>query len=192
VPVSGKEEITGFVNLFMAKARKDITNGHLWLSIFFRSRRSRFTRCQRLTVCLSLLLMTLALNIMFYNLSNSKDDPADVLVVSFFTADLRADNLSVFFLHTAIKICALQFGHLTVSVGILLKGILSSLIAFPLHLLILFIFRNAKERPVSMAKYKTDAVLNSSVPGGTAVTVGQGDAQPPQGKGECSCARWRF
>ena len=34
VPVAGKDELTNFNLIFWSKARKDITDGHIWFSIY--------------------------------------------------------------------------------------------------------------------------------------------------------------
>ena len=37
IPVAGKDELTNFNLIFWQKARKDITDGHIWFSVFGRS-----------------------------------------------------------------------------------------------------------------------------------------------------------
>lgn len=34
MPVAGKDELTNFNLIFWNKARKDITDGHIWFSVF--------------------------------------------------------------------------------------------------------------------------------------------------------------
>ncbi|WAQ94274.1 PK1L2-like protein [Mya arenaria] len=60
---------------FMIQFSREIRNGHLWISIFSKSPASQFTRVQRLTCALSLLLSTMLTNLMFYGIPT--DEPAD-------------------------------------------------------------------------------------------------------------------
>ena len=66
IPVAGKEELTNFNHLFWKKTRKNLTDGHIWFSVVNRPVRSRFTRVQRLTCCISLLFCSMMASIAFY------------------------------------------------------------------------------------------------------------------------------
>ena len=68
IPVAGKSELTGFGFLFYSKTRRNLSDGHLWFSVFARPSRSTFTRCQRATCCLSLLFCSMMANIFFYGI----------------------------------------------------------------------------------------------------------------------------
>ncbi|EDO40050.1 predicted protein, partial [Nematostella vectensis] len=61
-----KNELTKFNVLFATEVRKNLTDGHLWFSVVTRPANSPFTRVQRLTCCLSILLCTMLANLMFY------------------------------------------------------------------------------------------------------------------------------
>lgn len=65
-PVSGNEDLKDFNYVFMAKTRSDLTDGHLWFSLYGRPPRSSFTRCQRLACCMSLLMTSMLASAMFY------------------------------------------------------------------------------------------------------------------------------
>ncbi|XP_066487737.1 polycystin family receptor for egg jelly-like [Tiliqua scincoides] len=52
---------------FMIKLAKDLEENHEWLSIFAQVVTGTFTRVQRLSCCLTILLCTLLLNIMFFS-----------------------------------------------------------------------------------------------------------------------------
>ena len=67
VPVAGRSELTSFGHLFYSKTRRNLSDGHIWFSIFTRPVKSKFTRVQRTTCCLSLLFCTMMANILFYN-----------------------------------------------------------------------------------------------------------------------------
>ena len=102
---------------FMMKSTNDLRDGHLWLSIFSKPARSSFTRVQRLTCALCLLLMTMLTNIMFYGIPT--DDPEDQ---------------------------AGMVGGITISLSAIIIGIECALIMFPINLLILQLFLKVKPR----------------------------------------------
>ena len=56
--------------LIFKKAYHNISNDHLWFSIFSRSPSNQFTRIQRCTCCFVLFLLSMFLNIMYYDLSD--------------------------------------------------------------------------------------------------------------------------
>ena len=66
LPVATKSELSDFNYLFGAKATRDLRDAHLWFSVYARPPRSSFTRCQRLSVAVSLLLCSMVANAMFY------------------------------------------------------------------------------------------------------------------------------
>ena len=103
---------------FMVKSTQDLRDGHLWISIFSKPAKSTFTRAQRLTCALSLLLTTMLTNIMFYGIPT--DDPEDQVG---------------------------EAGGISISLSAIVIGIESSLIMFPINLLILQLFLKVKPRP---------------------------------------------
>ncbi|XP_047139597.1 polycystin-1-like protein 2 isoform X2 [Hydra vulgaris] len=66
LPVSGKENITSFNYLFLSNARKGFTDEHLWLSVVTRLPISNFTRCQRISVSVCLLMTSMTASAMFF------------------------------------------------------------------------------------------------------------------------------
>jgi len=103
---------------FLVKSTQDLRDGHLWISIFSKRARSTFTRVQRLTCALSLLLTTMLTNIMFYGIPT--DEPEDQVG---------------------------QPGAITISLSAIVIGIQSSLIMFPINLFIVQLFLRLKPRP---------------------------------------------
>lgn len=104
---------------FMVKTTQDLRDTHLWLSIFSKPARSTFTRVQRVTCALSLLLTTMLTNIMFYGIPT--DDPED------------------------------QVGGargVVISLSSIVIGIQSSLIMFPVNVIIMQMFLKVKQRPL--------------------------------------------
>ena len=117
--VTAEEIIFRQKHNFMVKSTQDLRDGHLWLSIFSKPAKSTFTRVQRLTCALSLLLTTMLTNIMFYGIPT--DDPEDQVTA----------------------------GDVTFSLSAIIIGIESSLIMFPINLMILQLFLKTKPKPWS-------------------------------------------
>ena len=122
--VSDTKQLTSFGILFRTKTSKDMFDGHLWISVVGKPSKSTFTRVQRLTCCMSLLFSTMITNAMFYNIGN------------------EPDNSTV------------RLGPLTFSVKQVMIGVQSSLIALPLNIIVLQIFRNLKPVQLVCSKYK--------------------------------------
>lgn len=77
----------GLLQVLWAKGTQYCADLHLWLSVFSRPSYSRFTRAQRLTCCLSLLLSYTAVNAAWYQY-NEKEVNSD-LGLSFYLAVMR-------------------------------------------------------------------------------------------------------
>lgn len=123
-PVAGKEELSDFVHLFKTKTSRDFSDGHLWFSIAFRPVRSRFTRVQRVTCCLSLLMCSMLSNVLWYRTPMKKQN--SVLI---------------------------DFGFFEFTWHEIIIGIQSSLIVFPINLVIVQLFRNRSASPKAKQKY---------------------------------------
>ncbi|KAF6033000.1 hypothetical protein EB796_008702 [Bugula neritina] len=65
-PVSGDSDLLNFSHLFTERTKKDLADDHLWISIFTRPVCSRFTRLQRVSCCLLLLMLSMITSAMFY------------------------------------------------------------------------------------------------------------------------------
>ena len=61
-----------FHKRFSEHTRVGITDSHLWLSCLLRSERSAFTRAQRVSCCLALLLLTMITSAMFYKAEDNE------------------------------------------------------------------------------------------------------------------------
>ena len=107
-------QLAAFKPLFYARAAGNLGEGHLWISVFTRPPHNPFTRCQRLTCCLSFLFAAMVTNAMFYQFDRTPTD-------------------------------TFKFGPLVVSWTQIKIGIQSSVIAIPANLLVVLIFRNAKQ-----------------------------------------------
>ncbi|XP_036066155.1 polycystic kidney disease protein 1-like 2 [Oryzias melastigma] len=115
-PVATETDIKRFSNLFFMKTAKDFRDGHIWFSVISRPPCSTFTRVQRVSCCFSLLLCTMLTSIMFWGIPT---DPSEQ------TMDL---------------------GHIEFTWQQVMIGIQSSIIMFPINLLIVSIFRNSRPR----------------------------------------------
>ena len=123
-PVAGKDELRDFVHLFKTKTSRDFSDGHLWFSIAFRPVRSRFTCVQRVSCCLSLLMCSMLANVLWYRTPMEKQN--SVLI---------------------------DFGFFEFTWHEIIIGIQSSLIVFPINLLIVQLFRNRAVSPRTKQKY---------------------------------------
>ncbi|KAK7507709.1 hypothetical protein BaRGS_00000674, partial [Batillaria attramentaria] len=72
LPIAGKDDVMTFDKLFSEHARVGVTDSHLWLSCFLRPDRSTFTRLQRVSCCMGLLLLTMITSAMFYQPEDSE------------------------------------------------------------------------------------------------------------------------
>ncbi|XP_071766137.2 polycystin-1-like protein 2 [Centroberyx gerrardi] len=115
-PVATEMDLKRFSNLFFMKTAKDFRDGHIWFSVISRPPCSTFTRVQRVSCCFSLLLCTMLTSIMFWGIPT---DPSEQ------TMDL---------------------GHIEFTWQQVMIGIQSSIIMFPINLLIVSIFRNTRPR----------------------------------------------
>eukprot|EP00066_Takifugu_rubripes_P019390 XP_011608656.1 PREDICTED: polycystic kidney disease protein 1-like 3 [Takifugu rubripes] len=123
-PVATETDLKRFSNLFFMKTAKDFQDGHIWFSVINRPPCSTFTRVQRVSCCFSLLLCTMLTSIMFWGIPT---DPSEQ------TMDL---------------------GHIEFTWQQVMIGVQSSIIMFPINLLIVSIFRNTRPREKAS---KTDA-----------------------------------
>ncbi|KAJ6666084.1 hypothetical protein lerEdw1_000988 [Lerista edwardsae] len=123
-PIATEQDMKQFSNLFFMKTSKGFQDSHIWYSIFSRSPRSAFTRAQRVSCCFSLLLCTMLTSIMFWGVPK---DPADQ---------------------------KMDLGKIEFTWQEVMIGFESSLLMFPINLLIVQIFRNIRLRPNKETKEK--------------------------------------
>ncbi|NWS67405.1 PK1L2 protein, partial [Crotophaga sulcirostris] len=123
-PVATEQDMKQFSNLFFMKTSKGFQDGHIWYSVFSRSPRSSFTRAQRVSCCFSLLLCTMLTSIMFWGVPK---DPAEQ---------------------------KMDLGKIEFTWQEVMIGFESSLLMFPINLLIVQIFRNVRTRPATQGREK--------------------------------------
>ncbi|XP_060069517.1 polycystin-1-like protein 2 [Ylistrum balloti] len=115
---------------FGLQSSKDLQNNHLWISIISCPAYSPFTRVQRLSCALSLLLTTMLASLMFHGIPT--DDPADQYSTS----------------------------GITLSLSDIVIGIESGLIMFPVNFIIMQLFTKLDHRPSKLSRRKYYQVKN--------------------------------
>ncbi|NWX90256.1 PKDRE protein, partial [Nothoprocta pentlandii] len=63
------------MDYFLINLAENLIDGHLWFSIFAHTITGTFSRLQRLSCCLAILLLNLLVNIMFFNADKSEESP---------------------------------------------------------------------------------------------------------------------
>ncbi|XP_063432942.1 polycystin-1-like protein 2 [Mytilus trossulus] len=131
IPCVKPEDFNTYKNQeFLLKSSRDLRDGHLWLSILSKPCQSHFTRVQRLSCCLSLLLCAMLTSIMFHGVPT--DDPDDQVKVA----------------------------SISLSLADIVIGIECGLIMFPINLIIVKLFLRTglkpKKQRSSRRKYQFD------------------------------------
>ncbi|XP_030269688.1 polycystic kidney disease protein 1-like 2 [Sparus aurata] len=127
-------EVASFRNIFQTRTSTGFRDEHIWVSIVDPPSRSPFTRAQRVSCCMSLLLCTMAINIAFWNIPVNEDSPV-----------------------------LFSIGSLEITWQEIMVGIESGLLMFPINILIITIFRSIKPRIISKSK-KSDPEENMRQP----------------------------
>ncbi|XP_021359195.1 uncharacterized protein LOC110454143 [Mizuhopecten yessoensis] len=117
LPVAGTEDLTKFNTLFLTKTKRSLTDSHLWVSVFSRPQRSHFTRVQRLSCILSLVMTTMVANAMFYRTEDNVENKESFVI-----------------------------GPIEFSLSGLYISFISSLVVLPVNLIIDNIFRKTRPR----------------------------------------------
>ncbi|XP_041368276.1 polycystic kidney disease protein 1-like 2 isoform X2 [Gigantopelta aegis] len=102
---------------FMQTSSRNFRDGHIWVSIFSKRPSSNFTRIQRLTCALCILLSTMLTNIMFHGIP--RGDAEDQI----------------------------DYGDFHLSLVDFVIGIESALIVFPVNMIVILLFRLTKPKP---------------------------------------------
>uniref|UniRef100_A0A8C0LQL2 Uncharacterized protein n=1 Tax=Canis lupus dingo TaxID=286419 RepID=A0A8C0LQL2_CANLU len=103
--------------LLVAELQRGFFDKHIWLSIWDRPPRSRFTRVQRATCCILLVCLFLGANAVWYGVvgdTASSAGPVSTLI------PLSVDTIAV--------------------------GLVSSVVVYPVYLVILFLFRMSRSK----------------------------------------------
>ncbi|KAK3091662.1 hypothetical protein FSP39_021645 [Pinctada imbricata] len=117
LPVASDDDLATFHNLFISKTKRNFTDSHLWISIFVRPYRSTFTRVQRVSCILSLVMTTMMANAMFFGAEDNVQNKESFILGPF-----------EFTLH-----------------GLYISFV-SGLVILPVNILIDFVFRKTKPK----------------------------------------------
>ena len=108
IPLASQTEREQFSYLLSKKVSDNVSDNHLWFSIFSRPASNPFTRVQRCTCSFAFLFISMLFNIIYYDLSNQtkilpKSDGNSLSLGPFFisTQEVRSNDLSHCF--TALK-----------------------------------------------------------------------------------------
>ncbi|XP_043202140.1 polycystic kidney disease protein 1-like 2 [Amphibalanus amphitrite] len=123
IPVAGKEQLGQFSHVFSHTSQQNLSDGHLWFSVFLRPPRSRFTRVQRVSSCFALLFLSMMVNAMWYGVVPSTPSSG-----------------------------ALNFGPMSLSIEQISVGVMSNLIIFPPSFLIVFLFKKSRARKLRKSR----------------------------------------
>lgn len=66
VPAASQDEILRFKNRFHVMTHRSMSDEHIWLSVFKRPPRSRFSRVERVSCCMVMLCLSMAVSAMWY------------------------------------------------------------------------------------------------------------------------------
>ncbi|NWX91633.1 PKD1 protein, partial [Nothoprocta pentlandii] len=115
VYAASETELRSFSRIFTAELQRGFFEKHVWLSMWDRPPRSRFTRVQRATCCSLLIFLFLCANAVWYG-----------VVGNVHLSNGAVSNL------------------IPVNVDTVAVGLVSSVVVYPLYLVILFLFRMAR------------------------------------------------
>ncbi|XP_013395471.1 polycystin-1-like [Lingula anatina] len=127
VLVANAEELNNFSTIFGSEASKGWSQRHLWLSTFERPTGTSFTRVQRVTSCVTFLYTFMCVNAMWYGLL--KTDYIDV--------DLNFEMV---------------FGFEYFSWEEIVVGVVSSVIVFPVNLVLIQMFASSRHKLTRLDK----------------------------------------
>uniref|UniRef100_A0A8C0AU83 Polycystin 1, transient receptor potential channel interacting n=1 Tax=Buteo japonicus TaxID=224669 RepID=A0A8C0AU83_9AVES len=148
VYAASETELRSFSRIFIAELQRGFFEKHVWLSMWDRPPRSRFTRVQRATCCSLLIFLFLCANAVWYG-----------VVGNVHLSNGAVSNL------------------IPVNVDTVAVGLVSSVVVYPLYLVILFLFRMARGKvrrrsscrlprwqSLEIDNYLDSSILDSSFP----------------------------
>ncbi|KAM4017481.1 LOW QUALITY PROTEIN: polycystin-1-like protein 2 [Anomaloglossus baeobatrachus] len=128
------QELRSFRNQHLKKTLRGLRDEHIWISILNHPARSVFTRVQRVSCCMCLLLCTIVINLMFWELPQ-----------------------------TAYPVL-ISVGDFILTWKDIMIAFESAILMFPVNLLIIYIFRNTqpKETKGKKSKIKKDKQVQNA------------------------------
>uniref|UniRef100_A0A8D2QA56 Polycystin 1, transient receptor potential channel interacting n=1 Tax=Zonotrichia albicollis TaxID=44394 RepID=A0A8D2QA56_ZONAL len=164
---AASDELRSFWRIFVAELQRGFFEKHVWLSLWDRPPRSRFTRVQRATCCCLLIFLFLCANAVWYGVVGvSPASPTLLLPVS-------VDTVAV--------------------------GLVSSVVVYPLYLVILFLFRMARgkvrrgdgyQQSLEIDNYLDSSILDSSFPTFPGLQAEVGASLPAAGQAPGGLVPW--
>ncbi|KAM7406033.1 hypothetical protein PAMP_000438 [Pampus punctatissimus] len=100
-----KNEIASFRNIFQSRTSTGFRDEHIWVSIVDPPSRSPFTRAQRVSCCMSLLLCTMAINIAFWNIPIDEDSTDTEEMISLVSSSQRNKMSEMYRLESIAYLC---------------------------------------------------------------------------------------
>ncbi|XP_021153008.1 polycystin family receptor for egg jelly [Columba livia] len=83
------------IDYFCINFANSLAEGHLWYSVFAYVLSGTFTRLQRLSSCLAILLLNLLVNIMFFNADKDEESPVHLRYLRSITVGIQCALLTV-------------------------------------------------------------------------------------------------
>ncbi|XP_077534311.1 polycystin family receptor for egg jelly-like [Haemaphysalis longicornis] len=120
-PADGQQQ-ADFWTLFRRRLQRHFFTGHTWFNVIARYRSSKFTRAQRVTCALFVILSAMMFNVMYHDVDTSSDSSEHL---SFFEVPIHLNDF--------------------------LLGLQVSLVTVPLGVFVIFVFSNCRPRPMSAA-----------------------------------------
>ncbi|XP_075421835.1 polycystin-1 isoform X2 [Ascaphus truei] len=114
---ASETELKRFSRIFTAELQRGISEKHVWLSMWDRPPRSRFTRVQRATCCALLIFLFLCANTIWYGVVGDRNHGTGAVSQ---LVPLSVDSVAV--------------------------GMVTSVLVYPIYLVILFLFRRARSK----------------------------------------------
>ncbi|KAG8557423.1 hypothetical protein GDO81_016629 [Engystomops pustulosus] len=114
---ASETELKRFSRILMAELQRGISEKHVWLSMWDRPPRSRFTRVQRATCCALLIFLFLCANAVWYGVVGDQNHGDRAVSES---VPLSVDSVAV--------------------------GLVTSILVYPIYLVVLYLFRRARSK----------------------------------------------
>ena len=92
----GEKQKREFKYLLKTQTEKKLTDSHLWFSIVTKPVQSSFTRLDRLTCCFVLLLISMLINILYYDIDKSKNLNGLQLGPFYFTPEQVMNDIIIY------------------------------------------------------------------------------------------------
>uniref|UniRef100_A0A8D0H4J4 Polycystin 1, transient receptor potential channel interacting n=1 Tax=Sphenodon punctatus TaxID=8508 RepID=A0A8D0H4J4_SPHPU len=122
VYAASETDLRGFSRIFIGELQRGFFEKHVWLSMWDRPPRSRFTRVQRATCCCVLVFLFLCANVVWYGVVG------DVNWGPSTGGRVAVSNL------------------IPVTIDTVAVGLVSSVVVYPLYLVLLFLFRMTRSK----------------------------------------------